>query len=252
MKLYKYGSIDEYSQNLFSSGQVFFEEAERFNDPFECTPIFTFDGTSEEFVDFMSKMLLRLNSAMTEQSTRALAASYYIERRHKDSGTIELFHDELHKMLRSHIAMYCLSERNDSLLMWAHYATKHTGFCIEFEASDETPFFGAAQPVSYRSDYPRVDFFKTPPAEQVDPIFLTKSPDWCYEREWRIIDHTRDRGLRDYPEELMTGVIFGMRMSDKDKLSVVFWLQSRKRMPKLYQATRNSDKFMVEVHPSDA
>ena len=252
MKLYKYGSIDEYSQNLFSSGQVFFEEAERFNDPFECTPIFTFDGTSEEFVDFMSKMLLRLNSAMTEQSARALAASYYIEGRHKDSGTIELFHDELHKMLRSHIAMYCLSKRNDSLLMWAHYATKHTGFCIEFEASDETPFFGAAQPVSYRSDYPRVDFFKAPPAEQVDPIFLTKSPDWCYEREWRIIDHTRDRGLRDYPEELMTGVIFGMQMSDKDKQSVVSWLQSRKQMPKLYQETRNSDKFMVEVHPCDA
>ena len=251
LKLYKYGSISDYSETLFSSPQVFFEEPERFNDPFECTPIFTFDGTEDEFIDFMSKMLLRLNAGMTEQTARATAASYYIEGRHTRSHTVELFQTELHRMLRSLIAMYCLSERNDSVLMWAHYATKHTGFCIEFEASDETPFFGTAQPVTYESDYPHVDFFKTPKDEQLDPIFLTKSCDWGYEREWRIIDHTRGRGLRRYPESSMTGVIFGARISEMDKRSIIAWLEARKSSPKLYQATRHTSEFKIEVHPSD-
>ena len=189
---------------------------------------------------------------MTEQNARATAASFYIEGQHSNPENVEFFRYEILQMLSSLIGIYCMSERNDSVLMWAHYGNKHTGYCVEFEASDDTPFFGASQPVRYSTDYPTVDFFSTPREEQVDPIFLTKSLDWNYEREWRIIEHEHGRGEQEYPGHLMTGVIFGMRMTAVDKNNIKDWLSRRDCNVDLYQANRHDSEFSIVILPHGA
>ena len=47
----------------------------------------------------------------------------------------------MHADLRKHFGQYkvlCLSERNDSILMWSHYAVNHTGIVIRFSCLEET------------------------------------------------------------------------------------------------------------------
>ena len=39
-----------------------------------------------------------------------------------------------------------LSETDNHVLMWSHYADSHSGICLKFKASDSTPFFGEALP----------------------------------------------------------------------------------------------------------
>jgi hypothetical protein len=80
--------------------------------------------------------------------------------------------------------LYCLSPLVDSTLMWSHYGDNHKGICLEFGV--DNPVFGSAQEVSYLSSYP-----KWAPHSLMNPaephVLLTKSDDWKYEHEYRVI-----------------------------------------------------------------
>jgi hypothetical protein len=84
--------------------------------------------------------------------------------------------------------VYCLAEKPDSPLMWAHYGCSHTGICLEFDAR-RAPFTEAFPPltggllkVEYRTTYPAYDIVGSG-----YPALFTKSEDWAYEAEWRLI-----------------------------------------------------------------
>src|SRR6185437_6477137 len=108
----------------------------------------------------------------------------------------------------SKLGILCLSAKCNDLLMWSHYANGHRGLCLEFEASDYTPFFGAALPVKYRDDRPTFDPDGTQ-WQRVESAVLTKSKGWSYEEEWRVIDHDQGHGVHQFPARCLTGVIFG-------------------------------------------
>jgi len=76
------------------------------------------------------------------------------------------------------LGVFCLTSKPDNLLMWAHYASSHTGFVLEFDV--EHPYFNAKRgsedefghlrKVDYRSLRPRL------PLERVEAteLFLVK------------------------------------------------------------------------------
>ena len=82
--------------------------------------------------------------------------------------------------------IYCLTPKDDSTLMWSHYAENHRGICLEFIVANM--LFGKAGEVVYREEYPRwvpCDINDAP--GRVMELILTKSSDWCYEKEYRLI-----------------------------------------------------------------
>ncbi len=85
------------------------------------------------------------------------------------------------KKLRVFTACFC--EEKSSLLMWAHYANSHKGFCIGYKFED----------IIYSEEYSVIrsyDMFK-----DYDEFFLdvwrSKSIEWSYEKEWRLIGEYR-------------------------------------------------------------
>ena len=44
--------------------------------------------------------------------------------------------DDVFQKIKTSILICCFSLRNDSILMWSHYAKNHTGACVEFEVDD--------------------------------------------------------------------------------------------------------------------
>jgi hypothetical protein len=130
----------------------------------------------------------------------------------------------------------------------SHYAEDHRGYCLEFEATDNTPFFGYSQQVKYNTTFPVVDIFNTPKNEQVDQIFLTKFEGWSYEKEWRIIDHETGPGIRTYPPELLKGIIFGFRMPEADRRKIRAWVKKRGYVVKFYEAQRHDRQFEIVVN----
>jgi hypothetical protein len=137
-------------------------------------------------------------------------------------------------------------------LLWSHYADGHKGLCLKFTATNNTPFFGLAQPIQYRRNYPMVNMLKHSPEAQVRDFLLTKSVDWRYEQEWRILSTHLDNsgpGCREFPGELLTEVIFGALVEKEDKDEVLGWLSLRKTPVKVSQAKLGVGSYSLNIVP---
>jgi len=133
--------------------------------------------------------------------------------------------------------------------MWAHYGDDHKGFCLGFEWSEYTPFFGSAQQVRYQDALPHIDVFNAEDGQQVDLLFLTKFTDWQHEREWRIVDPESGPGLQTYPEELLRTVIFGCRTKDADRDNAIKWLSRRSHRPALSECILDQHEYKLILRP---
>lgn len=95
--------------------------------------------------------------------------------------------------LRTQTGISCLSESEKSLLMWAHYANNHRGMCVEYdlpEINRQLQF--TAIPVIYSDSRICFRSINTDSINQdTHTAFIeslsSKSPEWSYEKEWRII-----------------------------------------------------------------
>lgn len=249
--LFKYGKVNEHAEEVFSTPKIWFSAPAQLNDPFECRPWLTFNGTRDQIIESLVREIRRLNPNMTPHGATAEAVSIFLQGRHRDPMTWEALRQDLIETLGQKIGLYCLSETSDSILMWSHYADDHRGYCLEFEATDTTPFFGAAQQVIYNEVFPEVDIYNTPKEEQLDHIFLTKFHGWSYEKEWRIIDHETGPGIHDYPPQLLKGVIFGFRMPEADRNKVKAWIKSAGRTVKYFEAQRHDRQFKIVINEMD-
>lgn len=93
----------------------------------------------------------------------------------------------------------CLSEVKDNILMWSHYANDHSGFCIEYNFQELGPYNPQSRllcPAVYTDELFDASQYILQPLLHGDHSFnnlfgiypaISKSIDWSYEREWRIV-----------------------------------------------------------------
>ena len=150
-----------------------------------------------------------------------------------------------------------LSELPDHPLMWAHYADSHRGVCLEFEVvefvkslDDPRGFFGPAQPIVYSDHRPVVFDPNAMEEENVKRVLLTKSEDWSYEKEFRIINHEIGKGEYSFSKELLTGIIFGYRTPEAVREQVRRWAVKAKLNVKFYTAQPDESAGKVEIVPA--
>jgi len=116
--------------------------------------------------------------------------------------------------LRNTLGILSLSERNDSILMWSHYANSHKGFCIGFgnnldvKVSDvREVIYAEVRNTKFLFDFltnsdPTLENFEEALRRE---YFLTKYIDWKYEKEWRIVGPSRT--VRVYSDKCIDTVI---------------------------------------------
>ena len=151
----------------------------------------------------------------------------------------------------------CLSEDLRNLLMWAHYAKDHTGVVIQLKCIPELDTsLLAARKVSYKDKPPVIaelnDYLShlTGQSNNIDDrnalfyeLFLTKSSQWCYEKEWRIFippfnmedptiktDNKGQEVLFDlisfYPQEIHS-IYFGCNISKVNRIAIMKCLEKK-------------------------
>lgn len=247
--LYKYGCINSYSDQLFTTGRIYFASPDIFNDPFECDPVVSTHNLSrKKYREF----LIRKAKENGENSAGARAKAAQIMKAGliKKPNTLLKIRQEM-KEYYNRAGMYCLSETRDDILMWSHYADDHRGYCIQFEAKNRTPVFGAAQKVTYSASYPVTDLLDDNNVKRTELALLTKYEGWSYEKEWRIIHLAHDEnppawGLKDYPMQLMKKVILGARMQEDHKRSIKSWIGQRREPVSLMQAQLHPSRYALE------
>ena len=123
------------------------------------------------------------------------------------------------------VGVYSLSKTFDNELLWAYYASGHTGFAIEYDIDilEQSLNYNAyAQQlykfdIEYLNDVPQIDISTIRGNEMVEMLkrFIgTKSSSWAHEKEVRLIfEHT---GLFEIDFKAITAIYFGCRMPDSD------------------------------------
>jgi hypothetical protein len=160
------------------------------------------------------------------------------------------------------VGVLCLSEVRDSLLMWGHYTENHEGFLIGFE--QDHPFFsirrgpddefGFLRQVKYCRNRPSVTLADTTGTEW----FETKSEEWAYEREWRMMRVLHDAECRldaapyptylfSFPVDAVAEIIIGLR-STRELRNRLTSQSTGFPKAKLLQAQEHSSQYALVVN----
>lgn len=108
----------------------------------------------------------------------------------------------------------------NNLLMWAHYAESHKGFCIVYknvikDILKNHKYHVCFEPICYDSKLPEKKGGRD--GYEIRPI-LTKSKQWEYEHEVRFISKKKGRhGLGESPRKIVKAIYLGHRFNTKSK-----------------------------------
>lgn len=157
--VYKYYRGINRDYETISTPKLWLSNAFYLNDPFDCS--------------FSLKVEL-------DKSSKATISESVQAQMRQDVKSINL---------QNRVLLASFSERNDSILMWSHYANEHRGICVGYSLKDILSHC-TIFPVIYDDKLPQFD-----ENAAVSPTVLTKYIDWSYEKEWRIINYNVERNI---------------------------------------------------------
>lgn len=230
--LYKYRSTNPLSLDALANGSVWYSKPGALNDPNDVAARWEKNFTAKEILeDYVMKRengspvkgIASFIQGLLDKGQSHEAVLKRIDKMFMpvDKKTQrELLQDVLYynEVMFSAFGVLSLSELPDNHLMWAHYADSHKGFCLGFE-NHETNIIGQhGHPVEYVDKMPKpsiASFAMDAGGEVIELIAYTKSKDWAYEKEWRVLKQEGNR-LYPYPGRLVE-VILGLNTPTVDE-----------------------------------
>lgn len=179
--LYRYFPDSSRALENLKTNKIWFSAPCKFNDVFDC------DIVIDDKQVFQSALKL----IPDKRGVRRGSHMWCTLNQSVNSGLRSLKSD--FERLKTTTGIFCMSELYDSLLMWAHYANNHCGMCVEYKLLDiNKQLHYSPVPVIYsdeRSSFCSIDpnTIETDTTSLFIKSLTSKSPEWSYEREWRII-----------------------------------------------------------------
>ena len=204
--LYKYTSIDS-CLHIINDGTVYFNSYKIFNDPFECKANLDTKNTIQEWMSFLLTNKVPLPQAKT------IAA-----RMVKDPKTACHTIEQSVMAVQDSTGFLCLTTKNDNLLMWAHYASNHTGCCVKFDLLNDVDLFCKIQPVIYDNNYLTYNYLRDNGGAL--RAICHKSTDWAYEEEYRVFSMNNIGPIPLQPGTVKE-IYLGCRIDPKDKQNII-------------------------------
>lgn len=247
--LYKYLAYDDGAKALLENGTLKYSHFSEFNDPFDCVVSYDVDDSLEYYKsrkDLIKAVGDKLGYSPSERIQKKPFLLKNIEK--------SIVNGDFHKDLLSPIGICCLSKVSDSILMWSHYADHHKGIVIEFDTFQdqfielhdvEKTLLG--YPIVYQNQMPKIsarngqDGFSA-----VQSSILTKSLGWEYENEVRVLSTHLGPGIHKFDHSLISRVITGVKMNDKDYSNLV------SRIEKINKSNGLSIKVVKAVMSKDS
>ncbi len=199
MKLYRFEKNDAERLETLKNDKIFLSSSKSFNDLYDCSlnSIQTFIRTFENHnrMEAAIKALYECGDNFPFGRTvfNLLKKFFDNEAPDKDQPTAqknkEALVQKIYDRIRNETGIYCFfTGAPIHPLMWAHYADSHTGFCIEYDFEDQT-----RETPLYEVDYSTkplklsIDELLLCPQQAFTRLLTTKSSEWQYEKEFRLI-----------------------------------------------------------------
>lgn len=243
-KLYKYETVSVQSLLNLKSQTVYFAPPSGFNDPYDCAIKAQLQEPTDEELDELKSIYLtkswsdHILKKLSDTPVSELKPMLMRAAREANETVIDTFIENR--------GVSCFSEVCDELLMWAHYADKYSGFCLEFDTNND--LFAKAKKVIYVEDIPKLNVLSVYGKGRRSDVlkqFCTKSKSWEYEREWRCI-HNDAGTAYTYPVEALTGVYFGPNINPEMIEIICLILQGQNKHVRFWKGERSETTFKVE------
>ncbi|ETT84150.1 DUF2971 domain-containing protein [Viridibacillus sp. FSL R5-0477] len=169
--------------------------------------------------------------------------------------------DKLRTSANTGNLIICFSEVNNNILLWSHYAENHTGFCIEYDFKLLGPKHVRCrmlEPVIYVDDLFDATIYYLETLADIknhNNLFgiyptISKSKQWQYEQEWRLIFpwgpgiSLKDKERRSLSMPTPKKLYIGARASEENKEKII---QIAKQIhTPVYQKILDPSKFNLE------
>jgi len=180
-------------------------------------------------------------------------------------------HDDFLAPRLAGFGIFCLSGKNDHILMWSHYADSHKGICFGFKDNltgyipNEAPLYDSD--IIYENEHPYIEIYNDFSAgrayasndqfknfaemshDLLDAALTKKHIDWQYEEETRIISE-EGPGPRTFKPEGLSNVVLGMNISPEDEQLIKTLLEHKKwEHVKLSKAHASRAELGIKIIP---
>lgn len=203
--VYQYAKFDIALNEILLKQSLQFSDPSTFNDPFDCNEKLLKMHHDEKLIEHA------INNS-TEKTTRQERRE--IKRRFKNPNN----QAQILKEKRKEYKLSCFSEVNDEILMWSHYANKHTGICIGFNFPHKYDNKFILCPVKYIDQIKELDG-ETDVYRVILYWLTTKSIRWSHEQEIRAISRCKNQNMENeyinYESKYVKEIIFGCNVPDK-------------------------------------
>lgn len=210
--LYKYCTLGT-CLKILENHSVWFATFDQFNDPFDCAMQISEQYTKEDWQRYLNS--LGVEFLLRNDIVEDVMANHDV--------ALKMLKESI-EGIKSQVGILCLSDRNDNLSLWAHYADNHRGVCLEFDLLADPETFSMPKKVSYDDAFPMINYLQDP-SKVMDALFH-KSKDWQVEGEYRIIKF-KQTGLKKIRPESLTKVILGLRCDKTNTKKIVNLLDSK-------------------------
>ena len=262
-------------------------EPRQFNDPFDHQMSFIFPFSHEQLTDLLIKETMRLvyDDDQTVLEETLLSKAIQVLRLSKNgipkdevvktitdgAVTYENQFDEYQSNINSLITgclnksrVLCVTETNENVVMWSHYANEHRGVCLRLECIDEVDnTLLIAKPVCYQDTFPvfptAEEFVRHLTGEKLIEfskllfeIPYVKHQDWSYEKEWRVYvpnEPTHSAcGYDDWKENprVFGAIYLGCRIDSNEAAELIYIIEQKYPHMEIYQAKQSINQFAIE------
>ncbi len=257
--IYKYRKCNAYSVENLATDTVWLGSASSYNDPYDSAITISFQRLLSSniksnfakmpYLDGLRKFLSddEFNAAMASDDPMENFLRMILEKdktkppaklpdmlrvfRESIEHVNKPFLESMRKVIQDEMVLCSFSTVPDSIIMWGHYAQNHEGFCIEYDL-DTVDANDARRRMLYPVIYSNKLFDATMYFEaafsditKFNNTFATlaalyKSPEWLYEKEWRLLFPGGIYKPSNYPMPQPRSVFLGSRMSNADRKRV--------------------------------
>lgn len=268
MNLYRYISLNSTDKierffKLLNENKLYFSSPILFNDPYDSKVNFA-DCSEQDIIDLIQMNYKKRHPSATNEDCQSFV-KYAKESKPEvfDSMKLQALERSIIDCNLDSNGIVCLSENNDDILMWSHYADGHKGICLVFDKeiiiNDKRFIFDK---VNYPEDNLLIsckrfyEIYLQNPYNIYELLFLTKSLHWKYEKEWRILvsakyieNNTEDETDKRFfiCNNMLTGIIFGWKLSPAFKQTITKLVQNKPIQ--LYRAKRNENSYAIDIEP---
>lgn len=238
--LYKYRHFDdkEYHIRLVAHKELWFTSANEFNDPFDSSLPYRFD---DDPPGIQMKWILHATEQFFPRYPKNLIIAKAQKRYKEINSDPEYFRKFSLKEIEKNFKRFgicSLTPKPNNLLMWAHYANNHEGFCVGIDTSKiyKLQRTLATQhellellKIKYSKKMPEINFYNSMLSEQkiwagdMLNLLSSKSTHWEYENEYRLIYYDNVNISLNIGHDAMHEIILGCKISDynKDKILTI-------------------------------